>query len=72
MIRARIIGCGTCLPDNVVSNDELAKRVDTSDAWIRERTGITQPNPITAKNSACMLQCNVCTTSPSSNPIFPP
>ena len=42
MIRARVIGCGACLPDNVVSNDELAKRVDTSDAWIRERTGITQ------------------------------
>ncbi len=42
MIRARVLGCGACLPDNVVSNDELAKRVDTSDAWIRERTGITQ------------------------------
>jgi 3-oxoacyl-[acyl-carrier-protein] synthase-3 len=30
------------LPDNVVSNDELAKRVDTSDEWIRARTGIRQ------------------------------
>jgi 3-oxoacyl-[acyl-carrier-protein] synthase-3 len=42
MIRARIIGCGAFLPDNVVSNDELAKKVDTSDEWIRERTGIRQ------------------------------
>ena len=42
MIRARVIGCGAFLPDNVVSNDELAKKVDTSDAWIRERTGIAQ------------------------------
>src|SRR5258708_21171422 len=42
MIRARVIGCGICLPSNIVTNDELAKRVDTSDAWIRERTGIRQ------------------------------
>ena len=42
MIRARIIGCGAFLPDNVVTNDDLAKKVDTSDEWIRERTGIRQ------------------------------
>ena len=42
MIRARVIGSGSYLPANVVTNDDLAKRVDTSDAWIRERTGITQ------------------------------
>ncbi len=42
MIRARIIGCGAFLPENVVTNDDLAKKVDTSDAWIRERTGIRQ------------------------------
>jgi len=41
-IRARVIGVGTCLPSNVVTNDDLAKRVDTSDQWIRERTGIRQ------------------------------
>lgn len=42
MIRARIIGCGAFLPDNIVTNDDLAKKVDTSDEWIRERTGIRQ------------------------------
>ena len=42
MIRSRVIGCGSYLPSNVVTNDDLAKRVDTSDAWIRERTGIAQ------------------------------
>jgi 3-oxoacyl-[acyl-carrier-protein] synthase-3 len=42
MIRARVIGAGSFLPDNVVTNHDLAKKVDTSDAWIRERTGITQ------------------------------
>jgi 3-oxoacyl-[acyl-carrier-protein] synthase-3 len=42
MIRARVIGSGSFLPANVVTNDDLAKRVDTSDEWIRERTGIRQ------------------------------
>ena len=42
MIRARVIGSGSCLPANVVTNDDLAERVETSDAWIRERTGIIQ------------------------------
>src|SRR3954470_22292266 len=42
MIRARVIGGGTCLPSNIVTNDDLAKRVDTSDEWIRECTGIRQ------------------------------
>ncbi|WP_281421633.1 beta-ketoacyl-ACP synthase III [Aquisediminimonas profunda] len=39
-LRARIVGTGSALPKNRVSNDELAKRVDTSDEWIVARTGI--------------------------------
>ena len=42
MIRSRVIGCGSYLPETILSNEELAKRVDTSDAWIRERTGIRE------------------------------
>lgn len=42
MIRSVLKGCGSALPANCVSNAELASRVDTSDEWIRERTGITQ------------------------------
>ena len=41
-VRARLVGIGGYLPERVVSNAELAERVDTSDAWIRERTGIAQ------------------------------
>jgi 3-oxoacyl-[acyl-carrier-protein] synthase-3 len=40
--RARIIGCGSALPDRVVSNTELARTVDTSDEWIVQRTGISE------------------------------
>jgi len=39
---SRIAGTGSFLPSNVVSNEELARRVDTSDEWIRARTGILQ------------------------------
>lgn len=42
MIRSVVKGTGSALPRNCVSNAELAARVDTSDEWIRERTGITQ------------------------------
>ncbi len=40
--RSSFLGVGTYLPERVVSNAALAERVDTSDEWIRERTGITQ------------------------------
>lgn len=36
----RIVGTGSALPERVVTNDELASFLDTSDAWIRTRTGI--------------------------------
>ena len=39
-IGARFIGWGTALPEKVVTNDELSKTMDTTDEWIRERTGI--------------------------------
>lgn len=40
--RARILGTGTCVPEQVVTNFDLAEKVDTSDEWIRERTGIRE------------------------------
>lgn len=43
MTRAAVVaGVGSCLPVRAVSNEELATRLDTSDAWIRSRTGIEQ------------------------------
>ena len=42
MIYSRITGTGSYLPPRVMTNDEFAARLDTSDAWIRERTGIVQ------------------------------
>lgn len=42
MIRARIVGLGAQLPERVVTNRELETLMDTSDAWIVERTGIRE------------------------------
>jgi 3-oxoacyl-[acyl-carrier-protein] synthase-3 len=39
---AHITGWGMAVPEHVVTNDDLAKRVDTNDQWIRERTGIRE------------------------------
>lgn len=42
ILRSVVRGIGACLPSQVVTNAELATRVDTSDEWITQRTGIKQ------------------------------
>ncbi|MCZ7585723.1 MAG: ketoacyl-ACP synthase III [Deltaproteobacteria bacterium] len=41
-IRARVTGTGFFVPDNVVTNDDLAKLINTNDEWIQQRTGIRE------------------------------
>jgi 3-oxoacyl-[acyl-carrier-protein] synthase-3 len=41
-IRSVALGCGSHLPQRIVTNQELAQRVDTTDEWIVQRTGIRQ------------------------------
>ena len=38
--RSVILGCGSYLPAQVLTNEDLARKVDTSDEWIVQRTGI--------------------------------
>jgi 3-oxoacyl-[acyl-carrier-protein] synthase-3 len=40
VLRSVVLGCGTYLPSRILSNDDLARMVDTSDEWIVQRTGI--------------------------------
>lgn len=42
ILRSHIVGCGSYLPQRIVTNAELAAKVDTSDEWIVQRTGIRQ------------------------------
>ena len=41
-MKARIAGIGAYAPERVVTNDQLSEIVDTSDEWIRSRTGISE------------------------------
>ncbi|BBG00852.1 MULTISPECIES: beta-ketoacyl-ACP synthase III [Pseudonocardia] len=41
-VGARVLGLGSAQPEHVVTNDDLAKRVETDDAWIRSRVGIAE------------------------------
>jgi 3-oxoacyl-[acyl-carrier-protein] synthase-3 len=51
----RLIGCGSYLPKNIVSNFDLEKRLDTSNEWIVTRTGITQRHIASPEETATNL-----------------
>ncbi|HEX3693754.1 MAG TPA: beta-ketoacyl-ACP synthase III [Polyangia bacterium] len=55
MIRSRIIGTGRGVPPRVLTNAELSKTVDTSDAWIVERTGIRERHVLDSSQAASDL-----------------
>jgi len=57
-VRSQVAGCGAYLPERVVTNHELASRLDTSDEWIRQRTGIGErrvaaPGELTSDLAVC-------------------
>jgi 3-oxoacyl-[acyl-carrier-protein] synthase III len=53
--RSILAGIGGYLPERIVTNDELAQRVETSDAWIRERTGIRQRHVANERESCAFM-----------------
>ncbi|MCR4585980.1 MAG: ketoacyl-ACP synthase III [Lachnospiraceae bacterium] len=55
----RISGTGSALPDRILTNRELEERVDTSDEWIRERTGIVTRH-IADKETVASLAAEAC------------
>ncbi len=55
MIYSRILGTGGYLPERVMTNAELESMVDTTDAWIRERTGIEQRHLVSEGEACCDL-----------------
>jgi len=54
-IRSILTGVGGYLPKRIVPNDELARRLETSDEWIRERTGIRQRHLAGATETAAYM-----------------
>lgn len=55
MIYSRIIGTGSYLPEHILTNADLEKMVDTSDEWIRTRTGIIKRHIAAADETTCDL-----------------
>ena len=51
----KILGTGRCLPSKVVTNDDMRAFVDTSDEWIRTRTGIQTRHFCTEEESTASL-----------------
>ena len=53
-MKTRIIGTGSCLPETIVTNDDLSKIMDTSDEWISSRTGIRERRLAKDENTASL------------------
>lgn len=50
----KICGTGSCVPDHILDNDDLSQMVETSDAWIRERTGVARRHIIEEETTVSM------------------
>jgi len=55
MTFSRIIGTGGCLPDRVITNEELSKTVDTTDEWIMQRVGIKERHVVSNDETTCSI-----------------
>jgi 3-oxoacyl-[acyl-carrier-protein] synthase-3 len=60
MIYSRIVGTGSYLPERVMTNQEFAARLDTSDEWIRTRTGIVQRHIADKTQTSSDLALHAC------------
>ena len=60
MLRSRIIGTGHYLPERVLTNNDLEHLMDTTDEWIRQRTGILQRHIAAENEAASDLAAHAC------------
>jgi 3-oxoacyl-[acyl-carrier-protein] synthase-3 len=60
VIYSRIAGTGSCLPDKVITNQDFEKVLDTSDQWIRERTGIRERRMVADEQATSHLAERAC------------
>lgn len=53
-MKGKICGTGSCVPEHVLDNEDLSRMVDTSDGWIRERTGVARRHIIREETTVTM------------------
>ncbi|MCR4744534.1 MAG: ketoacyl-ACP synthase III [Lachnospiraceae bacterium] len=56
ILKTSIIGIGSALPQKIVTNDDLAGFMDTSDEWIRQRTGIVTRHIATSETTSSLIE----------------
>jgi 3-oxoacyl-[acyl-carrier-protein] synthase III len=59
-MKAKIVGTGSYLPERVLTNDELSKKVDTSDEWIQQRVGISSRHIGGAHETTSYMAAEAC------------
>jgi 3-oxoacyl-[acyl-carrier-protein] synthase-3 len=70
-IRSVVLGCGSYLPQRIVTNAELAARIDTSDEWIVQRTGIRERHVAAEGEFTSHLALNAARAALSAGDIDP-
>ena len=71
-MRAKIIGTGSCLPEKITTNDELSTFMDTSDEWIKSRTGISERRLVSSETENTLsMAVNAGTTALSDSGLLP-
>jgi 3-oxoacyl-[acyl-carrier-protein] synthase-3 len=71
MPRTRILGTGFAVPDRIVTNDDLSALMDTSDQWIRARTGIGQRHWAREGETGAALGCRAALAALSAGGVTP-
>ncbi|SBS80657.1 beta-ketoacyl-ACP synthase III, putative, partial [Plasmodium ovale curtisi] len=70
-VGGKIVGHGHSYPENEIPNDELKKYVDTSDEWIRTRTGIRKRRILKRNENISMLQIESASKALKSSSLNP-
>lgn len=65
----RIIAAGSYLPETVITNDEFTKTLDTSDEWIRTRTGIEQRRKVVEGQPCSLLEIEAAKSAIANSPL---
>lgn len=66
-MRAKIIGTGSCLPEKTVTNNDLSALMDTSDEWIKSRTGISSRGLVSSETETTLSMAVSAGTSALAN-----
>ena len=71
MRKSNILGSGRAVPDRIVTNDDLVKFVDTTDEWIREKTGILERRIASGDETTALLASKAASEALREGGVYP-